>query len=174
MNMSKLKPVLFLGIAGGVVAAVRKRASKEQLEQAAGKVSNLADQARQAAPAPVQQAVDTAVEKVTEAASNVTGGEGDDSGERDSTRRFSAPAEAGAQPPAESGGAPSDEAQPTQAHSIATEEADPSLDETRAHKLPEDVVMPDVSDDDPSVQEAEAAAAADARSIGRNADENQP
>jgi hypothetical protein len=166
--MSKLKPVLFLGIAGGVVAALRKRASKEQIQQAAGKASDLADRAKQAAPEPVQQAVDTVVKTVTD----TVGGE--KGAERDTTRRFSAPAEAGAQPPAESGGAPADEPQPTQAHSIAVEGADPSLDQTRAHKLPEDVVMPDVSDDDPSVQDAEAAAAADARTIGSGGDENQP
>jgi hypothetical protein len=176
--MPKLKTLLFLGAAGGVVAAVRKRASGEQIQQAASKASDLADRAKQAAPAPVQQAVDTAVEKVTEAASSATGGgdadTGDGDGDRDSTRRYAAPAEAGAQPPAESGGAPSDEPQPTQAHSVTQTDEDPSLDATRAHKLPEDVVMPDVSDDDPSVQEAEAAAAADARTIGQNADENQP
>ena len=173
--MSKLKPILFLGIAGGVVAAVRKRASKEQVQEAAGKLSGLAEQAKQAAPAPVRQAVETAVEKVTEATGNAGEGGSEDGEDRDSTRRFSAPAEAGAQPPAESGGAPSDEAQPTQAHSAAAAlDEDPSLDATRAHKLPEGVAMPDVSDDDPSVQEAEAAAAADARSIGENADENQP
>jgi hypothetical protein len=172
--MSKLKPILFLGIAGGVVAAVRKRASSEQVQQ-------VVDKAKQAAPAPVQQAVDTAVEKVTEAAGSVTGsggdagGSGEAEGDRDATRRYAAPAEAGAQPPAESGGAPSDEPQPTQAHSVAPAiDEDPSLDATRAHDLPKDVVMPDVSDDDPSVREAEAAAAADARTIGQNADENQP
>jgi hypothetical protein len=169
--MPKLKTLLLLGAAGGVVAAVRKRASSEQVQQ-------VGDKAKQAAPAPVQQAVDTAVGKVTEAASSVTGGgesaDGGD-GERDATRRYAAPAEAGAQPPAESGGTPSDEAQPTQAHSVAPAlDEDPSLDATRAHDLPADVVMPDVSDDDPSVQEAEAAAAADARTIGQNADENQP
>jgi hypothetical protein len=127
--MPKLKPILFLGIAGGVVAAIRKRASKEQSQQPAG--------------------------------------------DRDATPRYAAPAEAGAQPPAESGGAPSDEPQTTRVHSVAIDE-DPSLDATRAHDLPKDVAMPDVSDDDPAVQDAEAAAAADARAIGRNADENQP
>jgi hypothetical protein len=169
--MPKLKTFLFLGVAGGVVAAVRKRASSEQVQQ-------VVDKAKQAAPAPVQQAVDTAVEKVTEAASSVTGGDGSGDagdGDRDATRRYAAPAEAGAQPPAEPGGAPSDEPQPTQAHSVAPAiDEDPSLDATRAHDLPADVKMPDVSDDDPSVQEAEAAAAADARRIGTNQDENLP
>jgi hypothetical protein len=166
--MPKLKTFLFLGVAGGVVAAVRKRASGEQVQQ-------VVDKAKQAAPAPVQHAVDSAVEKVTEAASSVTGGDdGGESGDRDATRRYAAPAEAGAQPPAEGGGAPSDEPQPTQAHSVTEAPEDPSLDATRAHDLPADVKMPDVSDDDPSVQEAEAAAAADARRIGTNQDENQP
>lgn len=170
--MPKLKTLLFLGAAGGVVVAVRKRTSSDQVQQVVAK-------AREAAPAPVQQAVDTAVEKVTEAAGSVTGGDdsgsGESDGDRDATRRYAAPAEAGAQPPAESGGAPSDEPQPTQAPSVAPAlDEDPSLDATRAHDLPKDVVMPDVSDDDPSVQEAENAAAADARTIGQNADENQP
>jgi hypothetical protein len=177
--MPKLKTLLFLGAAGGVVAAVRKRASGEQIQQTASKASDLADRAKQAAPAPVQQAVDSAVEKVTEAVSSATGGgdagSGDGEGDRDATRRYAAPAEAGAQPPAESGDAPSDEPQPTQEHSAAPAlDEDPSLDAARAHDLPKDVVMPDVSDDDPSVQEAEAAAAADARTIGQNVDENQP
>ena len=181
--MPKLKTLLFLGAAGGVVAAVRKRANSDQIQQAAsqaaGKASDLADRAREAAPAPVQQAVDSAVEKVTEAASSVTGGgdgpSGDTDGDRDATRRYAAPAEAGSQPPTESGGTPDDDPQPTQAHSVAADNPeDPSLDATRAHDLPKDVVMPDVSDDDPSVQEAEAAAAADARNIGQNVDENQP
>jgi hypothetical protein len=166
--MPKLKPILFLGIAGGVVAAVRKRASKEQLQQAAGKASDLADRAKQAAPEPVKQAVDTAVQAVSDTVSKVQGEDG--GGE---TPRYAAPAEAGAQPPTEAGGAPSDEPQTTRVHSVATDE-DPSLDATRAHDLPEDVKMPDVSDDDPAVQEAEAAAAADAGSIGGNAGENQP
>jgi hypothetical protein len=168
--MPKLKTFLFLGVAGGVVAAVRKRASSEQVQQ-------VVDKAKEAAPEPVKQAVDSAVEKVTDAASSVAGGDGsDDAGEeRDATRRYAAPAEAGAQPPATSGGTPDDDPQPTQAHSVAADNPeDPSLDATRAHDLPADVVMPDVSDDDPSVQEAEAAAAADARTIGENADENQP
>jgi hypothetical protein len=175
--MPKLKTLLFLGAAAGAVAVVRKRASSEQVQQAASKASDLADRAKQAAPAPVQQAVDTAVEKVTEAASSVTGGgesDGGESGDRDATRRYAAPAEAGAQPPAEPGGAPSSEPQPTQAHSVTEAPEDPSLDATRAHDLPGDVKMPDVSDDDPSVREAEDAAAADARTIGQNADENQP
>jgi hypothetical protein len=171
--MPKIKTLIFLGVAGGVVAAVRKRASDEQLQQAASKASDLADRAKQAAPEPIQQAVDKAVETVTDAVSSATeSGEGD----RDATRRYAAPAEAGSQPPETAGGAPSDEPQPTQAHSVAAETAaeDPSLDATRAHDLPKDVKMPDVSDDDPAVQEAEAAAAADAAAIGESPDESKP
>jgi hypothetical protein len=154
---SKLKPVLILGIAGGVVAALRKRS---------GQASELAARARDAAPEPVKQAIDTAVEKVGGAVGDATGGASED---RDVTRRFAAPAEAGAQPPAEAGGAPSDEPQATVARTVPAEDL-----HTKPHDLPEGTVMPDTSDDDPSVREAEAAAEADAASIGRNADENQP
>ena len=125
---SKLKPVLLLGLAGGIVAALRKRAA--------------------------------------------AGGESDDQTgdtDRDRTRRFAAPAEAGAQPPTEPGGAPSDDPQATVARSVPADDL-----VTKAHKLPGDAVMPDVSQDDPSVREAEDAAAADAAAIGRNADETQP
>jgi hypothetical protein len=156
---SKLKPVLILGIAGGVVAALRKRSDK---------ASELASRAADAAPQPVKQAVETAVDKVSDAVSNATGSD-DSQDNGDTTPRYAAPAEAGAQPPAESGGAPSDDPQATVARSVPAEEL-----HTKPHDLPAGVVMPDVSDDDPSVREAEAAAEADAASIGRNADENQP
>ena len=157
---SKLKPVLILGIAGGVVAALRKRSDK---------AAELASRAADAAPAPVKQAVETAVDKVSEAVSDATGGSGASEEDRDATRRYAAPAEAGAQPPAEPGGTPSDEPQATVARSVPAEDL-----HTKPHDLPEGTVMPDVSDDDPSVREAEAAAEADAASIGRSADENQP
>lgn len=175
--MPKLKTLIFIGVAGGVVAAVRKRASSEQLQQAAAKASDLADKAKDAAPEPVKQAVDKAVGTVTEAVGSATG-DGDDAGDagapdRDATRRYAAPAEAGSQPPASAGGSPSDDPQPTEARSIALDD-DQSLDATRAHDLPKGVEMPDVSDDDPAVQEAENAAAADARAIGTNKDETQP
>src|SRR4051794_21371691 len=87
-NMPKLKTLLFLGAAGGVVVAVRKRASSEQVQQ-------VVDKAKEAAPAPVKQAVDAAVQTVTDTVSKVQGDEGD--GDRDATRRYAAPAEAGAQ-----------------------------------------------------------------------------
>ena len=42
---------------------------------------------------------------------------------------------------------------------------------TKSHDLPAGTVMPDTSADDPTVQEAEAAAAADAAQIGGRKDE---
>ncbi|MEA2438771.1 MAG: hypothetical protein QOH76_195 [Thermoleophilaceae bacterium] len=155
---SKLKPVLILGIAGGVVAALRKRS---------GQASELAARAKEAAPQPIKQAVESAVEKVSDAVGDATGGGSEE--DRDSKRRFAAPAEAGSQPPAEAGGAPSDDPQATVARTVPAEDL-----HTKPHDLPAGTVMPDTSDDDPSVREAEAAAEADAASIGRNADENQP
>ncbi|MEA2127861.1 MAG: hypothetical protein QOJ85_752 [Solirubrobacteraceae bacterium] len=166
---SKLKPVLLLALAGGVVAAVRRRASRDQIQQAAtqaaGKASDIAERAKQAAPEPVKQAVDKVVDKAT-------GGEasgGDGTGSRDETRRFAAPAEAGSQPPTEAGGTPSDDPQPTTARGVPADDL-----ATKAHELPGDTVMPDTSNEDPAVREAEAAAAADAGSIGGNPTETQP
>jgi hypothetical protein len=141
---SKLKSIVLLGVAGGVVAVVRKRS--EQAKELAGR-------AMDAAPEPVKQAVD-----------KVTGGK-DDTGERERTRRFAAPAEAGAQPPAEAGGPPSDDSGITRERSVVSA-PDPALEATRAHDLPPDAVVPDTSNDDPAVREAEDAAAADAGSIG--------
>jgi hypothetical protein len=118
---SKLKPALLLfGLAGGVAAALRRRASGS------------------GAPSPEE------------------------------TRRYAAPAEAGAQPPAEAGGAPSDDPQATAVRSVPS---DPTDLATPPADLPDDVVVPDTSADDPAVQEAEAAAAADARSIGGSPDD---
>jgi hypothetical protein len=83
--------------------------------------------------------------------------------------RYAAPAEAGSQPPAEAGGTPSDDPQATVARSV------PAADlQTKAHDLPGDAVMPDTSNEDPAVREAEAAAAADAAAIGTNTGETQP
>src|SRR3954453_8757680 len=107
----KLKPIIFLGIAGGVVAVVRKRSGqaselaakaydaapppgKQAADQAAEKASDLAQQARDAAPEPVKQAVDQAAEKRPGGGSDAAEG-----GDRDATRRYSAPAEAGRQQP---------------------------------------------------------------------------
>jgi hypothetical protein len=110
---SKLKSILFLGVAGGVVVALRKKAGAEDSEP-------------------------------------------------DTAPRYAAPAEAGAQPP---GGDP----QATVARSVPAEDL-----HTKAHDLPADTVMPDISSDDPAVQEAEDAAASDAAAIGDKADETQP
>jgi hypothetical protein len=153
--MAKLRPVLILAGVAGIVTAVRKRAGGEQIQQAA---SDLASRAKDAAPEPVKQAVD-----------KVTGSDEGNDGAREETRRYAAPAEAGSQPPTEAGGPPSDDPQATVARSIASDPAD-SL-HTKSHDLPADVAMPDVSNDDPLVREAEAAAAADAGSIGGNVDE---
>jgi hypothetical protein len=170
----KAKPVIFLGIAGGVVAVLRKRSGKaselasqayqaapqpvkDAASQAAEKASDLADRAKDAAPEPVKQAVD----KATGSGDSSTGGADDE------TRRYAAPAEAGSQPPVESGGAPSDDPQATVARSVPQ---DPTDLATPPANLPDDVVVPDTSTDDPSVQEAEAAAAADAAAIGGETD----
>src|SRR4051812_21386546 len=76
----------------------------------------------------------------------------------DNQPRYAAPAEAGAQPPTEPGGAPADEPRPS--------DTPPAEDlQTKPHDLPADTVMPDTSNDDPSVQEAEDAAAVDAAAI---------
>jgi hypothetical protein len=174
----KLKPIVLLGIAGGVVAVIRKRsgqaselasraydAAPEPVKQAAGqaaeKASDLADRAKEAAPEPVRQAVDKAT----------GGGDGATGGDDDETRRYAAPAEAGSQPPADATGAPSDDPQATVARSVPS---DPTDLATPPANLPDDVVVPDTSTDDPSVQEAEAAAAADAASIGGDADAPRP
>ncbi len=178
---TKLKPVLVLaGVAGGVVAAVRKRGGSDKLQQAASQAadqaSDLAERAKQAAPEPVKQAAsqaaekasdlaerakDAAPEQVKQAVEKVQGG---DAAEEE-TRRYAAPAEAGSQPPAEPDGSPSDDPDVTVARTVIAEDL-----HTKAHDLPDDVVMPDTSDDDPVVREAEAAAAADAGEIGGNVD----
>jgi hypothetical protein len=172
----KLKPIIFLAAAGGIVAVVRKRSDqasalaskayeaapapvKQAAGQAAEKASDLAQQAKEAAPEPVKQAVD----KVSSSggADDATGGDDD------ATRRYAAPAEAGSQPPADASGAPSDDPQATVARSVP---ADPTDLATPPANLPDDVVVPDTSTDDPAVQEAEAAAAADAANIGGGTD----
>src|ERR1700712_4780140 len=104
---SRLKPILLLaGVAGGVVAAVRKRAGSEQIQQAAGQASDLAERAKQAAPESVKQAAgqaaekasdlaerakDAAPEQVKQAVEKVQGG---DAPATEETRRYAAPAEA--------------------------------------------------------------------------------
>jgi hypothetical protein len=110
---TKLKPILLLAAAGGVVVALKKRAQAQDAET-------------------------------------------------DNAPRYAPPAEAGAQP-----STPPDEPAPRN---------EPPAEElhTKAHDLPEGVVMPDTSADDPAVQEAEDAAAADAAAIGEKVDETTP
>jgi hypothetical protein len=76
--------------------------------------------------------------------------------------RYAPPAEAGAQP-----ATPPVEPPPR---------TDPPAEDlvTKPHDLPEGTVMPDTSADDPVVQEAEDAAAADAAAIGETVDETKP
>jgi hypothetical protein len=147
----KLAPALLVaGLAGGVVTALRKRGGKAS--ELADRASELADRAKAAAPDQVKDALD-----------KVQGGGDEPAGEE--TRRYAAPAEAGSQPPAQPDGAPSDA---TVVRETVADTDDSLL--TKPHDLPEDVVMPDTSDDDPAVREAEAAAAADAGAIGGDPD----
>jgi hypothetical protein len=169
---SKLAPALLLaGVAGGVAAALRKRGGKagEQLQQAATQAadaaSQVADRAKEAAPEQVSDAIESVQEKV--------GGESSEGTDAtapadEGTRRYAAPAEAGSQPPAQGDNAPSDATVVRDTPSGLSEDL-----HTKPHDLPADVVMPDTSDDDPAVRDAEAAAAADAGSIGGNTDDKQ-
>jgi hypothetical protein len=76
--------------------------------------------------------------------------------------RYAPPAEAGAQP-----AVPTDQPAPR--------DTTPAEDlQTKPHEVPEGAVMPDASDADASVQEAEDAAAADAAAIGEKVDETKP
>jgi hypothetical protein len=74
--------------------------------------------------------------------------------------RYAPPAEAGAQP-----------ATPPTEPPVRDDAPAEDL-HTKPHDLPEGTVMPDTSASDPLVQEAEAAAAADAAAIGETADES--
>jgi hypothetical protein len=83
-------------------------------------------------------------------------------GQPETAPRYAPPAEAGAQP-----SRPPDEPEPR--------ETPPAEDlHTKPHDLPEGTVMPDTSADDPTVQAAEDAAAADAAAIGEKVDETKP
>jgi hypothetical protein len=83
-------------------------------------------------------------------------------GQSETTPRYAPPAEAGAQP-----STPPDEPKPR--------ETPPAEDlRTKPHDLPEGTVMPDTFAADPTVQEAEDAAAADAAAIGEKVDETKP
>lgn len=177
--MAKLRPILILaGVAGGAIAVVRKRGSGDQIQQAASAVADKApDSVKQAASQAASQASDlaerakdAAPDQVKDAVEKATGGSSSGNGadETAESPRYAAPAEAGSQPPATESGAPSSDPQATVARTVASDPAE-SL-HTKPHDLPADVVMPDVSNDDPAVREAEAAAAADAGSIGGNVD----
>ena len=172
--MKKLIGAL-LAVGGGIVIARKK---------GGGKAGELVDRAKDAAPEPVKQAAQQAADKAGDVAERakdaapdavsdrLPGGDGDGSGGQDNAvekPRYAAPAEAGSQPPRDTGEAPSDDPQATVARTAHSDPAD-SL-HTKPHDLPPDVVMPDVSDDDPTVREAEAAAAADAGAIGGNVDQ---
>jgi hypothetical protein len=142
-------------VVGGVITAVRKKGDK---------VADLA-------PEPVKQAasqVADAAGDVAQKAKDAMPGTGGDEGASAESPRYAAPAEAGSQPPAQPDGSPSDDPQATVARTTLSDPAD-SL-HTKPHDLPPDTVMPDVSDDDPVVREAEQAAAADAGAIGGNID----
>lgn len=158
-----MKRLVFLaGLAGGAVAAIKRRGGNvpQPVVEAAGRV-------RDAAPEPLKQAAERAVETVQ----SVTGG-GTEDGDRE---RYEPPTEAGAQPPAEPGGPPSDDSPMKTASSVASDPADELA--TPEREPPGDAVMPDTSDDDPLVRQQEKAAAADAGSIGGNVDElaqNEP
>lgn len=147
----RLKPLLFIAGAAGVIAAVAKRGPKA-VQSVAG-----------VAPEPVKQAASTAAETVQRAVDTVTPG-----GEQATTvhERYEPPAEAGAQPPTEPGGPPSSQATAIHAEPVVSDPSEQlNLPE---HAPPEGSVVPDTSDDDPLVREEEKAAAGDAGSIGGN------
>jgi hypothetical protein len=167
----KLKPLLFITGAAGAVAVALKRRGGDQVSQAVSSAAAAVPQpvkdAAQSAGATVQRAVENAPAPLQQAVEKVTGGDGD--GGEQSEARYKPPAEALAQQPTEPGGTPSDD--------VPVQEAAPTvggqLDQLNVpdHPLPEGVVMPDTSDDDPLVREQEAAAEGDAAAIGGNVDE---
>jgi hypothetical protein len=155
----KLKPLLFVAGAAGAIAAVVKSRG-EQVTQAAGA-------AAAAAPQPVKDAAQKATETVQDVVDKVT--PGDSSAGDQPKERYEPPIEAGAQPPAEAGGAPSDA---TKVHETPRIESLPGDQlNTPEHDPPGDAVMPDTSADDTLVQQQINAAEADAGSIGGNVDD---
>lgn len=161
----KLKPLLFLAAAGGAAAAVIKR--QGGAKQVAQSVPQPVRDAAQQAGATVQRAVENAPAPVQQAVDKVSGGSG--SGGEASPERYEPPIEGLAQPPAESGGAPSDAPHVTTQSRIVSEPGT-SLNEPE-HAPPAGSVMPDMSDDDPLVREQMNAAMSDAGAIGGNVDE---
>jgi hypothetical protein len=114
----------------------------------------------------VKDAAQKAGETVQQVVDKVTPGEG---GEDQPRERYEPPIEAGAQPPAEPGGAPSDATKVHEAPRIVSEPGDQL--NTPEHDPPGDAVMPDTSADDTLVQQQIKAAEADAGSIGGNVDD---
>jgi hypothetical protein len=158
----RLKPLLFLaGVAGAVVAARKRGGGAPPIPDA---VSDAASRVTEVVPQPVKDAAQSAGETVQRAVQSVAPGEGGDQPQE----RYEPPAEGLAQEPATTGGAPSDTPPVTPSEQSASDQA--TALHTAAHDVPEGAVMPDVSDDDPLVREAENAAAADAGSIGGNVD----
>ena len=158
----KLKPLLFLaGVAGAVVAA-RKRGATPPVPPA---VSDAASRVSEAMPQPIKEAAQSAGETVQRAVQSVAPGDG---GDDQPQERYEPPTEGLAQQPTTAGGPPSDIPPVTPSDQSASSAEDLH---TKAHETPEGAVMPDMSNDDPLVREAENAAAADAGSIGGNVDQ---
>jgi hypothetical protein len=150
----KLKPLLFVAGAAGTAAAVMKRRGKSVQDVVS------------AAPAPVREAASTATETVQRAVQNVTPGDSGGEQQTQQHERYEPPIEAGAQPPAETGGPPSSQAAVTEAEPLVSQPGG-ELNFPQ-HDPPEGSVMPDTSDDDPYVRQEEKRAAGDAGSIGGN------
>ncbi len=158
----RLKPLLFLaGLAGAVVAARKRGAGTPPLPDA---VTDAASRVSEVVPQPVKEAAQSAGETVQRAVQSVAPGDAGDQ----SQERYEPPAEGLAQQPTTVGGTPSDIPPVTPSDQSASDQTDLH---TASHEPPEGAVMPDVSDDDPLVREAENAAAADAGSIGGNVDQ---
>src|SRR3954462_11687363 len=131
----KLKPLLFIAGAAGVIAAAAKRRP-----QAVQTVAN-------AAPEPVKQAASSAAETVQRAVQTVTPGGDEGTQEHE---RYEPPSEAGAQPPgapggpqrpAGPGGPPSSAAHVVTGEPVVTQPGG-GLNEPE-HPLPEGTVLPD-------------------------------
>jgi hypothetical protein len=169
-SKKKLAPFLVLtGVTGAAAAFLKKRGAKagDVAQQAADKAPDQVKQAAAKAAEVASDAVERAreqAEPLKQAADKAVGGDGAPDGADRGERRYAAPAEAGSQPPqpdsgdTPSSGSPVVDAPASESPELATPD--------RPHG---DAVMPDTSNDDPLVREAEAAAAADAGSIGGNA-----
>jgi hypothetical protein len=164
----RLKPLLFLaGVAGAVVAARKRGGGAPPIPDA---VTDAASRVSEAVPQPVKDAAQSAGETVQRAVQSVAPGDG---GDDQPQERYEPPAEGLAQQPTTAGGTPSDIPPVTPSDQTASSQSvsdEPGL-HTPSHEPPEGAVMPDISDDDPLVREAENAAAADAGSIGGNVDQ---